>query len=275
MFKENNSDKNTVQVEGGNGSAPAVVVIKERSRGSLRWKITLFVALFIVVAGVVIGLMVGGQVKAWITPPDPPITVINELTDEDMATILKGKSLQIQNIVLGEARERGELLVLEQDVSVTNLWESAWGNLEIFRKSKEVTSFGTGYYTVDLAPLAADAIVVDHTYQTVTITVPNATLKSISVDEERTEFGETQHGLLSFGEIKLTLEQRSLLQAAVEENMRGHLNQKEVLVKADNLAVEKVKEVYQPLISAMGDYTVIVILDGEPGAGAQPTAESK
>ncbi len=214
---------------------------------------TLLVLAFVVALAVVVGIFVGPTLKDMLNGKEepPPITVINELTDADKAKLLKDKEIQIKNVVLGEARQRKELLVLERDIQVESVWESTWGGLEIFKKAKKIISFGTGYFNIDLGGIADGNIKVDHEKKVVTILVPHSKLNSISIDEGKTQYEDTQKGLLSFGELKLTLEQQGLLKKSVEDSMRVELLKPEMLTQADSVGKLMVGEIYQPLVSAI------------------------
>ncbi len=261
------SGKKITPVQEGKEKQTVVVIQESKRGGSL--KRTLYAIAFFAIVAVVVGLAISSRLNEWLAPTSAPVAVIDEMTEEEKAELLKDKKVEIQNIVLGEARQRKELLVLEQDVQVVSLWETTWGNIDLFKKSQEVTSYGTGYYTVDLSGILADAIEVDHGANSVTIHVPHAILKSMSVDEGKTEFGETQRGLLGFGDIKLTLAQRSALEAAVEESMKEELLKAERLTEADTTAAQKIAEIYQPLINAVAPgFVVQVKVDAPPVAAS-------
>lgn len=221
-----------------------------------------FFAVIVLAAAVIIG----PKLMSMLEPEQPPVAVINEMTDEEKAEILKNKQIEIQKIVLNESVQRKELLVLEQDIQVESVFESALGGFEVFKKAKKIVSYGTGYFNVNLASLTEDKINVDHDKKTVTVTVPHAYLKSISVDEGKTQYEDTQKGLLSFGELKLTMEQQGLLKQSVEDSMREELNTPEMLEEADRVGKAMVAQIYQPFVSAISDeyYVQVEIAEREP-----------
>lgn len=243
-----------------------VAAILEKSLIRKR-KIKRYVLLGLVGVLTVAAVCIGPQLKSLLfgVEDTPPIAVINEMTDEEKAELLKNKAIEIKKSVVGEARQRRELLVLEHDIKIESVLESALGGFEIFKKTKKVVSYGTGYYNIDLSGLDENSIDVDNENHVVKIRAPHATLKSISVDEGKTEYEDTQKGgMLGFGELKLTAEQQGLLQKTVEDNMRVELEKPEMLEQADIAGKASVTEIYQPLISAIsGEYHVEVII-GNP-----------
>lgn len=246
-----------------NEIASSVVKLLEKSLFRRR-KSKLFLLIGVAAVLVFAGFYIVPQIKDMFSAleDEPPITVINEMTDEEKAELLKHKAIEIKSSVLGEARQRRELLVLERDIQVDSVWESSWGGLDIFKKTKRIVSYGMGYFDIDLSGLNDNHINVDHENSVVTITVPHAILKSISIDESKTEYEDTQRGgMLGFGELKLTAEQQGLLKKAVEDNMRAELEKPEILEQADSAGREAVMGIYQPVISAVsGDYRVDVVI---------------
>lgn len=232
-----------------------------------RGKSKLYVLLGFIAVLAAVAVYIGPQLKSLLSGAEdtPPIAVINEMTDGEKAELLKNKAIEIKKSVLGEARQRKELLVLEQDIRIESLLESTPGGFDIFKKTKKVVSYGTGYYNIDLSGLDENSISVDNEKFVVTIRAPHATLKSISVDEGKTEYEDTQKGgMLGFGELKLTAEQQGLLQKTVEDNMRAELEKPEMLEQADVAGKASVTEIYQPLISAISDEYHVEVIIGNP-----------
>ena len=174
----------------------------------------------------------------------------------------------IRSIILGEARQKQELIVLEQDVEVTSSLETAFINLEIFRLAQTITSVGTGVYTVDMSKITDGSIFINENNKVISITIPHAVLKYVNVDKEKTIIGDTERGLLAFSDITLTVEQQKELDESIAEAIRNELNKPDVFTKADETAVVKVGEVFQPLVNLKySDYIVKALLQaGETNA---------
>ncbi len=165
--------------------------------------------------------------------------------------------IDFQNAVLGEAREKQELVVLEQDVKVDTEVSNAFANIEILKKTKTIHSYGTGVYTVDMSQITTEKVVVDDAARTVTIIIPHTVLQYVNVDPTKTEFEETEQ-LIPIGDLKLTAEQQNVVDQAIETAMREQLASAEQMAKADEVALLKVAEVYQPIVSAVSDQYLVI-----------------
>ena len=157
--------------------------------------------------------------------------------------------------ILGEAEEHQELIVLEQPVEVhTTITKAGLGDLKIFSKTKDVVYPGTGVFTVDLSTIDSDHIQVDQDNMTVTIYINKATLQYITLDNDNVVFEDTERGALSFGDIKMTVEQQNELEKSVKEEMKENLETDEVLALANEAAIKKTWQTFQPLIISMDPF---------------------
>ena len=232
------------------GSAIAESAAKSAKKGEL--KISPKTAFFAIAAIVIIALLL---FIAWprlsdALFPQPETHVAAELSEE---AVMGNTAAEIGDAILGEARQKQELVVWEQDVQVESKISQALANLAIFEKTKTVRSFGTGVFTVDMGAVDEKAIEVDEQARTVTISIPHAQLQYITKDLEKTEFEDTQHAILGFGDVKLTQEQQNLLEQSIEDAMRAELETDQCLADADEAALLVVYDVYQPLITQVDD----------------------
>ena len=161
-------------------------------------------------------------------------------------------AVDFQDAIRGEAVGHSELIVMEEpmQLSTTLLKEGPW-EWEVFRRTKNVTYYGTGVYTVDLSTLNTSKIKVDEDAKKVTVTVPHAVLQYINPDYDKIEFEDTETGLLAFGDIKLTAEEQAALENSVLDAMREHLTSKELMESADKFAEMKIWEIFQPLVTSV------------------------
>ena len=178
--------------------------------------------------------------------PEPETHVATELSKNAVLTNIKA---EMGDAILGEARQKQELVVWEQDVQVESEISKALANIPLFEKTKTIRSFGTGVYTVDMGKIDEASITVDEQGHVVTISIPHTQLQYITKDLEKTEFEDTQHAILGFGDLKLTQEQQNLLERSIEDAMRVELESDECFSDADAAALLVVYDVYQPLIA--------------------------
>ena len=218
------------------------------------------VPVIMVVVIAVLAILAWPRISAMLFPQPEPHT-ITQLSEN---TIMNNTRTEFANVILGEAREKQELVVWEQDVEVESAITQSLANLEIFSKTKVIHSFGTGVYTVNMGKVDENAITVDTGARVVMLTIPRPTLQYITKDLEKTEFEDTQRGWLGFGEVKLTQEQQNLLERSIEDSMREQLEDPGCFADADKAALLVVYDVYAPLISKIdGSYTLKVAFPTE------------
>lgn len=157
-----------------------------------------------------------------------------------------------QDAILGEAQGRSELIVMEEPMQLTTTIhrEGPW-EWEVFRRTKNVTFYGTGVYTVDLSKMNASAIKVDEENKTVTVTVPKAVLQYVNPDYEKIEFEDTDMGIFAFKDITMTVEEQTALENSVVKEMRESLSSTDLMDAANDFAKMKVWEIFQPLVTAV------------------------
>ena len=184
--------------------------------------------------------------------------------DEVLETGIIGyTAVDFQDAVLGEASRHQELIVMEQPLEITStITKAGLGNFAIFSKTKTITYYGTGVYTVALATLDQDHILVDQEKKQVTVLIPHACLQYINPDLDKTEFEDTEKGLLTFGDIKLKAEDQNRILQAVYNSMEERLNEEDLFRLADEFAQMSTWQIFQPLVTAVSpEYTVDIAFD--------------
>ncbi len=188
---------------------------------------------------------------------DIPTSFAELLPDEEMGY----NKIQFQEAILGETREKSDLVVLEQDVQVTTEISQALANIALFEKTQTLVSYGTGVYAVNLSDVGAQQISLDEAARIVTVSIPHAALSYISFDVSRTESGQTKRAIFGFGDIKLTTEQMTILETGIEEAMREKLDAPEALTAADERALILVRELLDPLVKSVApEFSVKVVM---------------
>jgi len=216
--------------------------------------------------GLVVGLLVGGgfvwyKMRKPVQIPAVAGTV-EQVEDHDLTidndNILGYTAADFENAVLGAASEHQELIVMEQPLSIeTTITQAGLGNLAIFSKMKSIIYSGTGVYTVDLSQIDQDHINVNETDKIITIYIPHTVLQYIVPDLKSAQFNDTEKGMLSFGDIKLTPEEQNELEIAVENAMRERLDMDDMYEAADRFAALQTWEIFQPLVSAVSPEFIV------------------
>jgi len=183
----------------------------------------------------------------------------------DLDTIyLKASGVEVNfsEVILSDHNETRKLIVSTQTGKVTTeLTDRLIKQLDFdfLKKTQSVSYTGTGYFVVDLDNLTAANIIQDKDKKTVTIRIGHAYLEAIEIDPNNIIIDEVKEGLLARGDIELTVADYN----AIEKDLRTRLEDKFDTVangqKADDMALEMVKDVYEPIVKAIDrKYDVIV-----------------
>lgn len=167
--------------------------------------------------------------------------------------IMGYNDVEITQAILGEVRDKNQLVVMEQDIEVQTEISRALANIPLFEKTKTIYSYGTGAFAVDLSSITKGAITFDHQEKIVTVNIPHATLAYVDPDYSKTRFGDTEKAILAFGDIKMTQEQENVVNKEIDDAMWSKLNIENRLGVADLKAVQKVKRLLAPIITGIND----------------------
>ena len=219
--------------------------------------------------GIVIGLFVGALAVFLIGRlSNGMIFGTNHTTQTTADEVLESglftyTAVDFQDAILGEASQHQELVVMEQPIEIaTTITKAGLGNLQIFSKMKTITYYGTGVYTVDMSGIDKEHILVDLEKKQVTVVIPRSCLQYINPDLDKTEFEDTEKGLLAFGDIKLKTEDQNRLLQSVYKSMEEKLTEKEVFQMADEYASMSTWQMFQPFVSAVSpEFTLEVTFD--------------
>lgn len=232
---------------------------KEKLRTFFRYKISGMQKL---VMGVLIGFLAGFICSRMLYKNKPLVSGVvedGELLLEE--TLISHTTAEFEEAVLGYASAHSELIVMEQPVAIsTTVTKAGLANLAIFSKIKNITFYGTGVYTVDMGKISRSDIIVDHTNHTVTLYIPKAELQYVNYDLEKTEYEDTERGLLAFGELKLTAEEMNALEQSVVAQMSDRLNDENLLLNAEKIGEYKIFALMQSIVSGISyQYRAVVI----------------
>lgn len=213
----------------------------------------------ILVVGILAYFLLGNQIKQVLGIGDGgilPQSASDLLPDSEMGY----NHIDFSKAILGKAREKAELIVLEQDVKVDSEISNALANISLFKKTKKIHSYGTGVYTVNMENIDEKHINVNDDNRTVTVEIPHTVLQYVNIDIDKTEFEKTDKAILGFGDIKMTQEQQKILSQSIDEAMRKELDTKKMYEKADETALLKVREIFQPLVGSVSEEYIVTIV---------------
>lgn len=226
--------------------------------------------LFPFIGGLIIGLIAGALLLLLIGNASQTMMFgTNHTTTTTADTVFQQGMLgtftaaDFEKAIMGEAVRHKELVVKEQPIEIpTTITRAGLGNLAIFSKVQNVYYFGTGVYTISLAELDEEDIVVDEDAKKVTVLIPHACLQYINPNLDQTLFEEAGKGLLAFGDIKLTTQEQNSLQQSVTESMRERLTQEDMFLGADEFAKVSAWEILFPLVASVSpSYSLEIAFD--------------
>ena len=175
----------------------------------------------------------------------------------DLDTIyLQGSKVEVDfsEVIIGTQEETRKLIVSTQEATVsTELTSELIRQLDFdfLKKTQKVSYTGKGYFVVDLDNLTKENIVQDKQEKTVTIKIDHVYLQAIEIDPEKIIIDEVKEGLLARGDIKLTVKDYNAIEKELRNRMEEKFNTAENGQKADAIALQMVKEVYEPVIRAI------------------------
>lgn len=201
---------------------------------------------------VIIAVVVGGifYIRYQIRQKNQNVAPVAEhdLTLENHG-IFGFKVTDFSKVILGEAKQKKELIVEERESSVNvKNTDAGIAGLGIFSKSQLLTVHGKGVFTVDLSKMKKSDITLDKETYTLTVKIPHAKLHTVSWEPEKTEIGDTEHGWLAFGSIKTTAEEQKKIDTEARNRLFDALNTDDSRAIADRFAKMTVEETLQPVI---------------------------
>lgn len=175
----------------------------------------------------------------------------------DLDTIYLGGSkveVDFSEVIIGTQEEMRKLIVSTQEATVsTELTSELIRQLDFnfLKKTQKVSYTGKGYFVVDLDNLTKSNILQDKQKKTITIKIDHAYLEAIEINPEKIIIDEVKEGLLARGDIKLTVKDYNAIEKELRNRMEEKFNTAENGQNADKIALQMVKEVYEPVIKAI------------------------
>ena len=175
----------------------------------------------------------------------------------DLDTIyLNGSKVEVDfsEVIIGTQEEMRKLIVSTQEATVsTELTSELIRQLDFnfLKKTQKVSYTGKGYFVVDLDNLTKSNILQDKQKKTITIKIDHAYLEAIEINPEKIIIDEVKEGLLARGDIKLTVKDYNAIEKELRNRMEEKFNTAENGQNADKIALQMVKEVYEPVIKAI------------------------
>ena len=165
-----------------------------------------------------------------------------------------GAQVDFSEVIIGKHEETRKLIVSTQEGTVsTELTDRLIKKLDFnfLKKTQNVSYTGTGYFVVDLDNLTKDRIIQDKQNKTLTIQIDHAYLQAIEIDPNKIIIDEVKEGLLARGDIELSVQDYNTIEKELRDRLEAKFNTSANGQKADKIALQMVKEVYEPIIKAI------------------------
>lgn len=165
-----------------------------------------------------------------------------------------GVQVDFYDVIIGEHEEVRKLIVSTQETTVsTKLTDRLIEALDVdfMQKTQKVSYTGKGYFVVDLDALTKEDVIQDKENKIVTLRIDHAYLQTIEIDPNKIIVDQVQEGLLAWGDIKLTVSDYNAIEKELRNRMMAEFNTARNAQEADDLALQIVKEIYEPLVKAV------------------------
>lgn len=173
-----------------------------------------------------------------------------------------GVEVNFTDVILSAPNETRKLIVSTLNGTVTTqLTDRLIKQLDFdfMKKTQNVSYTGTGYFVVDLDQLTPANVIDNKEKKTVTIRIDHAYLQAIEIDPNNIIIDEVKESLLARGDIKLSVSDFRTIEKELRSRLEDTFNTAANGQAADDLAIQMVKEVYEPIVKAIDHrYSVIV-----------------
>lgn len=179
---------------------------------------------------------------------------IEQIDIDSIYLIESGVQVDFSEVIIGTQEETRKLIVSTQEATVsTELTDKLIKQIDFnfLKKTQRVSYTGKGYFVVDLDNLTRDCIIEDKENKTITIKINHAYLQTIEIDPNKIIINEVKEGLLARGDIELTVKDYNSIEKELRNQLELKFNTAENGQNADTIALQMVKDVYEPLINAI------------------------
>lgn len=260
MENGNNLDEMLGKVEEAAERGAEKGAKKAGRRGSI---ISIAVSIAVVVAILIGGYFLYTKITG-IFSLDNLLAIENGIEDHDLAIEDNGifgyTAADFEEAILGKTEQQKKLEVYSCEVSdVAELIDTGFANLKVFTKCKMITYHGVATYTVDLSKVKKSSIEFDEENKVITLYIPHAVREELTIPSKNIEFGDTNKGLLAWGDIEATPEALAEVQTVATKKMEEKLEETKQGEQADKFAKLSVWEIYQPIVKGVSKEYVLEV----------------
>lgn len=96
--------------------------------------------------------------------------------------------------------------------------------------------------------------------KTLTVALPRPMVKTVTINDDMTEYENVQKGWLRFGKIDLTPEQYNTIYSTVKQNMQNTLESQGLLDEAEKSTLNSMREIFQSIVDVLDDGYIVQII---------------
>ena len=185
------------------------------------------------------------------------------ITDPNTILLDNGRvKVSFSDVILSKPEETRKIVVFEVDGTITEKLEDNWAqkfgvDADIFKKIQNVSYTCKGSFVVDLDNMTSEDIIDDEENKQLIIRIEHPHLDTLEIDPYKIKVGEQKKGLLTIGDLKLTVANYVSLQKIIKDKYKDKFDSVANGQKADDIAIKKVCEIYEPVVKAVAsDYSV-------------------
>lgn len=186
----------------------------------------------------------------------------NKKNSSDIKLEDKGLSVKFSDVILSKPKEQRKLIVSQQEATVSaKLTENmiSFLDLNIFKKDQTIHYTGTGDFIVNLQDITKDDIIDDPDTKTLTIKIEHAKLDDINIDFDKIVIDDVNQTFFARGDVKLSAKDYNTIEETLIDKFKEKFNTSKNLAEADKIALEQVKEIYEPVVKAVdNNYSLTV-----------------
>lgn len=151
-------------------------------------------------------------------------TFITTATTQAQESTISAEQMQqatekLKQVLANELSKNYILFSIVVDLQSTITLDQSWGSSEMFKKSQEIHFFGKGSYDTGVKNISSDYFKIDPINRQITLTLKNPVPSLVEIDEQNTTTTPANTGLLRFGDIKLTANERQKLTQKMIDQM--------------------------------------------------------
>ena len=175
-----------------------------------------------------------------------------------------GAHVTFSDVLVSQPQEARKLIVFETMAVTSAIIEKSKIkniNLKAIMQNQTVTYRAMGVFVVSLDSdsLTKESIKDDPKNKLLTIEIEHPKLEAIEIDPNKIVIGRQDNGFLAFGELVLSVDNYVELEKELKKKLEDKLDTVANGQKADAIAREKVKEIYEPVVHAIDpEYRLVV-----------------